>query len=126
MNQAGINKITLFENRNLAINYTTFSITTDGHIIELGNFAKLNIDPGVIVINYLIEAQINDLQPSGIQPITSSIYGWIAKFDFLDNTTKIIERSFIAPEYSKLDNNTSNSRNIELISWNKQGLIKFN
>jgi hypothetical protein len=125
MTQAGLNKITLFENRDLSINYTTHAIATAGQVIELPDFATLDIDPNAIVINYSISAQILDLQPVELASLTQSIYGWIAKFDFLDNTTKIIERAFIKPELSELDNNTSNSRTFELISWNRQGLIKF-
>ena len=89
------------------------------------NFAKLEIEPGLIVVDYKISAQIDDLEPAILSAITNSGYGWVAKFDFLSNETKIIEKPFFRPEYSQLNNNISRSRELDLTSWNRQGLISF-
>ena len=125
MEQAGLYKITLYENKDLLINYDLFSISNSGEIIELENRPKLEIEPEKGVIKYKIFEQLNDLNQPNIDIINNTIYGWIAKFDFLDNTTKIIDKAFFKEQMTALNTNNSNSREINLETWSKRELIAF-
>lgn len=124
--QAGLKKITLYENKNAIINYDTFSIITDGNVIEIEHFPELIVTPDLVVINYKIFAQLNDLNKEDVDTINDSVYGWIAQFEFHDLTTKVVDRPFFREEMSNLNTNISHSRKINLESWNRQGLIDFN
>lgn len=126
MKQSGINKIILFENRSLSIDYDNFSISTGGEVVEIFNFPKLTIEPGVINVKYEINFQVDDLTPDDVEKINNSIYGWIAKIYFLDRSVKLIEKPFFNLTASEINTNSSHSRNITLQSWNRLGLIPFN
>ena len=125
MIQAGLHKITLYENNSLHINYDSFEITSSGDIIELSENPKILIDPQAVNINYRIEARIDGFSNEITEKINNSTYGWIAKLDFFNLETKVIEKPFIRPQANDLNNNISNSRIIELEAWNRQGLIPF-
>lgn len=126
MSQAGLNKITLYENRNLIINFGIFTVTNSGNIIELTDRPKIIIEPKFTNVLLTLSAQLNDLNQPVIDMINNSVYGWVAKFDYLDLTTKIIETPFFNADFTDLKSNVSNSRSINLKAWNKRGLITFN
>lgn len=126
MIQAGLANIILYENKNLSINYDTFTVVTGGETILLNTRPKLEIEPRAVNITYKIKAQLNDLIQFEVDKINNSIYGWIAVFQYLDGSDKIIERPFFKMVNAAIQTNTSHSREIELESWNRQGLIAFN
>ena len=125
MTQAGLHKITLYENKEVLINFDTFDIITQGQQIELNDFPKLIIDPQSVNINYKISAQLDNFDQELVNNINDSVYGWIALFEFLDLEKKIVEKPFFRLVNSDLDTNIANVRTINLESWNRQGLIAF-
>ena len=123
--QAGLYRAILTEAKNLSINYSTFAIS-GGDEIMLNTKPVLTIESNDTLYNYTLSAQLNDLTQPQIDQINDSIYGWIAKLEFFDLTTKIIERPFFALKNTDVKTNVSHSRMITLNSWNRQGLIAFN
>ncbi len=131
--QAGVYKITLYENNDLILVY---SEVDDNTILSLGNITNTieidNDDCETQEINYSFEHQrsannrlkylntiswlligLNDSNLDTISQLKKSIYGWIAKIDFYNGDRKIIDNPFRFI-MSSIDNNESNSYMIEL------------
>jgi len=112
--QAGIQRIVLTEAK------------IGGESITLDQRPQLEIEPKEVINNYTISAQINDLQPTEIEQIERSIYGWLAKFYFLDLSIKTVDKPFFNLQNTEIKTNVSNSRIIKLSTWSKLGLIASN
>ena len=109
--QAGLYSITLTENKQ------------GGEVIVLDKSLKLNIVPSIRGFEFSLSAQIDDLQAIEIEQINNSIVGWLASFNFNDLTTKTVNNPFLNIQNTAINTNVSHSRNINLKTWSKQGLI---
>ena len=130
MEQAGIYRITLYENKGLVFAYSDGSISAianTGDILEIENS---NCDTSEIkltqkpqrnrnnklryksLISYLIyDYSIEKLQL--IETIKKSIYGWVAKIEFYNKNQRVIP-SPLRLVKSSIDNNVSNSFGIDI------------
>ncbi len=124
MDQAGLNKITFYENDGFSITFNASgevtAMSTTGDTIELeycDNMPKLkmNVTPGnnnILLYDYSLNANINDLTTANfqeIQDLLNNTSGWIPKFDFNNGKSKVVNQCFKASNIDELDNNVSNT-----------------
>lgn len=107
MEQAGVYRVTLYENKDLNFVYqagNVVAIVNDGDIINIENSDCNTSDIGLVqepqrnnnnrvkyrsTLNYILyDYSIEQLQL--IEKIKKSIYGWIAKIEFYNQDTKVI------------------------------------
>jgi len=129
--QAGIYRVTLYENKGLSIifidNNTVRNVTTSGATIVIENSdcetmnIKLEFEHRRAASNKLkylntlswILLGLTDDNIDLIAQLKESIYSWVPVIEFYNNDQKIITNPFLF-DGSEIDNNVSNSFNIEL------------
>lgn len=127
MQQAGVDQILLYENKNLTYLYydadTIVNLVTDGDILTFVNdeLPYLFIEPqlndnaksaflyGVQVTIFLF----NDTSVAKLAQIQESIYGWKPVIKFLDGTLKFLDEVLFFDK-SEIDPNESMSFNVKL------------
>lgn len=121
MQQSGLNKLTLYENKDFEIVYTegkVQSISNTGDALEFDteNEPKLNQDLGNAFNNDILTAyeflfllyDFDTYAEDVISLLSSSIYGWIPVYEMNDNDKFLILKPFFA-EVGELDTKVSHS-----------------
>lgn len=131
--QAGIYRISLYENKDLLFIYsrdtdnTIINILNSSTVLEIENsdcdttdlgFSFTHRRSGNNTLKYRNSLSwkyigLTDSNIQLIQQIKQSIYGWVAMIEFYKDEKKIIEQPFKFVN-SSIDNNVSNHYNIEL------------
>lgn len=127
MEQAGIFKITLYEDKNLTFTYpditdenTITGVNSEGETIELVqcydipklDFKTLNAENNDIVNEYQIIINIDDLTQETfdlIETISNSLYGWIPVIEQYNNNSFCILTPFKVNEYNDMNTNVSHN-----------------
>ena len=130
ISQAGIAKITLYENKGFTFLYDSegniilSSISNTGDTLEFvteDNSIKLSnkIEPAgnnTILNDYTLMLVLDGLEQTTfdkIEKFRSSIYGWIPVIEFMDNQTKLINVPFFE-KVDSVDTQVSHTFNIEM------------
>lgn len=109
--QAGVYKITLYENKGFSFDYNVDgsipinSISNNGNVLELttdSNFAEysngiISAGNNAIKNRHLIKFQMNGYNQQNLftlEKIQASIYGWIPVLELMDNQTYLINEPF--------------------------------
>lgn len=118
--QAGINIITLYENKNLSFRFhdeddrdNISALTTDGDTVELENcqqpaftFETVTNNNNRIMFAYNLEYYIFELTIEtieAIQQVKESIYGWCPLIQYYDGTRKFYNVPFFCRENSPIN-----------------------
>ena len=135
MEQAGVSKIQLVENKNITARYNEagvaillesdgIKIDVDGSFVNDFNISEFRNLNGKIGYTYDIEFTYLDI--SDILNIRDSIYGFFVLFDFFDSTKKICPIPLLF-ENSEQQNNISSSFSTKLTNFatTKRALVPF-
>ena len=125
MEQAGLNKITLYENKDIVYHYPDTSnpyeidsISNSGDIITFDlctempqlNFKSSPAENNELFQLYNLIITLDGLQQSildKIQTISESIYGWVPYLEFMNATKQVIPVPFWTNKVNDLNTSTS-------------------
>ncbi len=124
MQLAGINKISFYENKGLAITYTDGQCTyvsTDGEFIEVDYTNRPTLDQDFknaanneLLVDYSINFLLYAFDNDELEKLTTSPYGFIPVYEMNDNKSFLINQPFFA-EISELDSQVSHSWPITMV-----------
>jgi len=128
MEEAGVYKITLYENNSVNITYdgsgAITSISTSGDTIDLTNCVnqpRLEVgmnsaNNNTLLFDYVISAELHDFSAASytiLEQIYESTYGWIPEIEYYNGTKILINDPFFG-ESNDLDANVSMSYSLEI------------
>lgn len=143
MSQAGVYKISLYENKGVSFTYPDASdlfsvtgLTNTGEVIEITNDQRIDFDFDIktgdnakILFDYTLKFFLFDLTVATIQEaqkIKESVYGWLLLVTFYDGTTKFYNVPFFCPDDAPIKIQDSMAFEVTLKNRVPSSLFFFN